>query len=79
MADLIKMNKKGNKGRISVDMDLVTNYLTDPDSTHEATKIEFHDGTSIIVADTVSQIEVLVKWKAEGQIDEKGNNVKNKK
>lgn len=62
---IIEMNKKDNKGRIKIDMDKVVDYYTDPESKNQATKIEFYDGTSVIVADTVEQIEILKKWKSE--------------
>ena len=71
--DIIEFNKENNKGRVKIDMNQVKDYQTDENSQHRATKINLHDGTSIIVADTVEQIEVLKKWKEDGTIDRKGN------
>ena len=75
----INLNKEHNKGMIKIDMNKVKDYKPDIKSKHGATKINFYDGESIIVADTVEQIKLRLKWKKNGLIDNEGNFVKERK
>ncbi len=68
---ILSLNKEGNTGEVKINWDTVKSYEL-YDRQTQSTLITFQDGTTQVLADTVAQIEVKLKWFFEGRLDKNG-------
>jgi hypothetical protein len=76
---LIKCNIEGKGGRLKLNMNNVTHYEAARDKEDGATRIFFTSGKEIIVAETVSEIDVLLGSREKGGTDFAGIHVERRR